>query len=79
MNPNLTQFEIDVLNDIEYSEFLAYGDTFNDPTSIYSGAGSDILRKGETVRFDHETGKQVLQFGKRLRGSLNEGRSTIAY
>ncbi len=79
MMHEFTQSQIDALNEHDYSMFLAYGDTFTDQETIPIGTGGDFLWEAEASRFDRETREQVVQFGKRLRCTLNQGSPSDSY
>ena len=79
MKYDLTQSEIDRLDDYEYAMFLAYGDTFRDQTSGTAGEGSDQLWPDEAARILEDTGREILRFGKRLRDSIYNQRSSWRY
>ena len=68
---NLTQEEIETLDQHEYSLFLAYGDTLTDQTTVSIGEGSHQLWEDEATRLIEETGGEILRLGKRVRGQLN--------
>ena len=72
---NLTQRQIDRLDDYEYSLFLAYGDAYKPTPTVPSRTGSDQLWEAKAARFHRETRRQILRFRKRLRGVINQ-RST---
>ena len=68
---NLTQEEIETLDQHEYSLFLAYGDPLTDQTTVSIGEGSHQLWEDEATRLIEETGGEILRLGKRVRGQLN--------
>ena len=76
---DLNQFQIESLDEEDYSLFLAYGDTFNDTPSVSAGTGGNLLWKTETTRLDEQIGIEVLQFGKRLRRTFNQGSPSDSY
>lgn len=63
MTSDLTQFQIESLNEHEYSLFLAYGDTFRDQQTIPARAGSDLVWEGEATRLIEEAGREKLRIG----------------
>ena len=69
---NLTQRQIDRLDDYEYSLFLAYGDSYKPTPTIPSRTRSDQLWEAETSRFFRETRREILRFRKRVRGVINQ-------
>ena len=79
MKYDLTQAEIDRLDDYEYAMFLAYGDTFRNQTSGTAGEGSDQLWPDEATRILEDTGGEILRVGKRIRDSIYNQRSTWGY
>ena len=50
MMSNLTQRQIDHLDDYEYSLFLAYGDAYKPTKTVPTGTGSDQLWEAKTAR-----------------------------
>ncbi len=79
MKYELTQADIDRLDDYEYAMFLAYGDTFRNQTPGTAGEGSDQLWPDEATRILGEVGESVLRIGKRVRDSIYNQRSTWGY
>jgi len=79
MTHDLTQQQIDALDEHDYTMLLAYGDTLSDQPTIPFGTGSDLLWETETERFDREVREQVVQFGKRVRSTINQGGLTYPY
>jgi len=79
MTPDLTQQQIEALDEHDYSMLLAYGDTLTDQPTISTRTRGDLLWETKTERFDREVREQVLQFGKRVRSTVNQGRTPIAY
>ena len=69
---NLTQRQIDRLDDYEYSLFLAYGDSYKPTPTIPSRTRSDQLWEAKTSRFFRETRREILRFRKRVRGVINQ-------
>ena len=78
MTHDLTQQQIEALDEHDYTMLLAYGDTLTDQPTISIGTGGDLLWETEAERFDREVGEQVVQFGKRVRSTVNNGCSPIA-
>jgi len=76
---DLTQAEIDRLDDYEYAMFLAYGDTFRNQESGTAREGSDQLWPDEAARILEDTGREILRVGKRVRDSIYNQRSTWRY
>ena len=76
MKYDLTQSEIDRLDDYEYAMFLAYGDTFRNQPSVPAGEGSDQLWPDEATRILEDVRDEVLLVGKRLRDSIYNQRTT---
>ena len=74
---NLTQRQIDRLDDYEYSLFLAYGDSYKPTPTIPSRTRSDQLWEAKTSRFFRETRRQILRFRKRVRGVINQRSTTV--
>ena len=72
MMTNLTQRQIDRLDDYEYSLFLAYGDAYKPTPTIPSRTRSDQLWEAKTSRFFRETRREILRFRKRVRGVINQ-------
>ena len=68
---NLTQEEIETLDQHEYSLFLAYGDSYTDQTAIPAGERSNQLWEDEPSRLIGETGEEIIRLGKCLRNQLN--------
>ena len=68
---DLTQEDIENLDQHEYSLFLAYGDTFTDKTAVSIGEGSHQLWEDEASRLIEETRGEILCLGKRVRSQLN--------
>ncbi len=73
MTHDLTQQQIEALDEHDYSMLLAYGDTLTDQPTISIGTGGDILWETEVERFNREAGEQIVQFGKRVRSTVNNG------
>ncbi len=69
---NLTQHQIDHLDDYEYALFLAYGDSFKPTATVPPGTGSDQLREAEATRILEQAGGKILRFGKRVRSRFNK-------
>ena len=79
MTYELTQHQIEALDEHDYTMLLAYGDTLTDQPTISIGTGGDLLWETEAERFDREVGEQVVQFGKRVRSTINNGSLTDSY
>ena len=79
MTHDLTQQQIEALDEHDYSMLLAYGDTFTDQPTISIGTGGDLLWETEAERFNREVGEQVVQFGKRVRSTINNGSLADSY
>ena len=79
MKYELTQADIDRLDDYEYAMFLAYGDTFRNQTSVSAGEGSDQLWPDEATRVLEDVRDEILRVGKRVRDSIYNQRSTWRY
>ena len=75
----LTQHQIEALDEHDYTMLLAYGDTLTDQETISIGTGGDLLWEAEASRFNREVGEQVVQFGKRLRSTINNGSLADSY
>ena len=69
---NLTQHQIDHLDDYEYSLFLAYGDSFKPTATVPPRTRSDQLREAEATRILEQAGGKILRFGKRVRSRFNK-------
>lgn len=78
MMPNLTQRQIDHLDDYDYALFLAYGDAYKPTKTVPARTGSDQLWEAKAARFHRETRRQILRFRKRVRGVINQ-RSTTTF
>ena len=78
MMTNLTQRQIDRLDDYEYSLFLAYGDSYKPTPTVSPRTGSDQLWEAETSRFFRETRREILRFRKRVRGVVNQRGFTLS-
>jgi len=78
MTFELTQEEIETLDQHEYSLFLAYGDTFTDQTTVSIGEGSYQLWEDEATRLIAEAGSEVLRLGKCVRSQLNSYSPTFS-
>lgn len=74
----LTQEEIETLDQHEYSLFLAYGDTLTDQTAVSIGEGSHQLWEDEATRLIEETGGEILRLGKRVRSQFNSYGSSFS-
>ena len=74
---NLTQRQIDRLDDYEYSLFLAYGDAYKPTPTISPRAGGNQLWEAKTSRFFRETRREILRFRKRVRGVINQRSTTV--
>ena len=79
MTHDLTQQQIEALDEHNYSMLLAYGDTLTDQPTISIGTGGDLLWETEAERFNREVGEQVVQFGKRVRSTINNGSLADSY
>ena len=79
MTHDLTQQQIEALDEHDYSMLLAYGDTLTDQPTISIGTGGDLLWETEASRFNREVGEQVVQFGKRVRSTVNNGSLADSY
>ena len=77
MMTNLTQRQIDRLDDYEYSLFLAYGDSYKPTPTVSLRAGGNQLWEAKTSRFFRETRREILRFRKRVRGVINQRGSTV--
>ena len=75
---NLTQEEIETLDQHEYSLFLAYGDTLTDQTTVSIGEGSHQLWEDEATRLIEEAGGEILCLGKRVRSQFNSYGTTFS-
>ena len=69
---NLTQHQIDHLDDYEYSLFLAYGDSFKPTPTVPPGTGSYKLRTTETTGVFNEVRGEIIRLGFRVRGRINK-------
>ena len=69
---NLTQHQIDHLDDYEYSLFLAYGDSFKPTATVPPGTGSYKLRETKTTRLFDEVRGEIVRLGFRVRGRINK-------
>ena len=72
MTYNLTQHQIDHLDDYEYSLFLAYGDAFKPTPTVSPGTRGDQLREATATRILDETRGQIVRLGKRVRSRFNK-------
>ena len=72
MTSNLTQRQIDRLDDYEYSLFLAYGDAYKPTQTVSSRTGSDQLWETKAARLHAEIRGEILRFRKRLWGVINQ-------
>ena len=79
MTYELKQHQIEALDEHDYSMLLAYGDTLTDQPTISIGTGGNLLWETEAERFNREAGEQVVQFGKRVRSTVNQGGLTYPY
>ena len=79
MTYDLTQQQIEALDEHDYTMLLAYGDTLTDQQTIPIGTGGNLLWETEAERFNRETGEQVVQFGKRVRSTINNGSLADSY
>ena len=79
MTHDLTQQQIEALDEHDYTMLLAYGDTLTDQPTISIGTGGDLLWEAEASRFNREVGEQVVQFGKRVRSTINNGSLADSY
>ena len=77
MTSNLTQRQIDRLDDYEYSLFLAYGDAYKPTQTVSSRTGSDQLWETKAARLHTEIRGEILRFRKRVWGVLNQRGSSI--
>ena len=75
---NLTQEEIETLDQHEYSLFLAYGDTLTDQTTVSIGEGSHQLWEDEASRLIEEARGEILCLGKRVRSQFNSYGTTFS-
>ena len=78
MMSNLTQRQIDHLDDYEYSLFLAYGDAYKPTKTVPAGTGSDQLWEAKTARLHTEIRGAILRFRKRLWGVINQRGFTLS-
>ena len=69
---NLTQHQIDHLDDYEYALFLAYGDSFKPTPTVPPGTRSYKLREEKTTRLVDEVRGEILRLGFRVRGRINK-------
>lgn len=67
MTFDLTQSHIDQLDAEQYSLFLAYGDTFRDPTTDRTGTRSVELWQREVTRILAASPRKELRIRKRVR------------
>ena len=72
MTSNLTQRQIDRLDDYEYSLFLAYGDAYKPTKTVSTRTGSDQLWETKAARLHEEIRREILRFRKRVRGVINQ-------
>ena len=79
MTYELTQHQIEALDEHDYSMLLAYGDTLTDQPTISTGTGGDLLWETEVERFNREAGEQIIQFGKRVRSTINNSSLADSY
>ena len=79
MTHDLTQQQIEALDEHDYTMLLAYGDTLTDQPTISIGTRGDLLWEAEASRFNREVGEQVVQFGKRVRSTINNGSLADSY
>ena len=78
MMSNLTQRQIDHLDDYEYSLFLAYGDAYKPTPTVPAGTGSDQLWETKAARLHAEIRGEILRFRKRLWGVINQRGFTLS-
>ena len=78
MTSNLTQRQIDHLDDYEYSLFLAYGDAYKPTPTVPAGTGSEQLWETKAARLHAEIRGEILRFRKRLWGVINQRGTTIS-
>ena len=78
MTSNLTQRQIDHLDDYEYSLFLAYGDAYKPTSTVSAGTRSDQLWEAKASRLHAEIRGEILRFRKRLWGVINQRGFTIS-
>ena len=69
---NLTQHQIDHLDDYEYALFLAYGDSFKPTPTVPSRTRSYQLREAETTGLFNEVRGEIVRLGFRVRGRINK-------
>ena len=69
---NLTQHQIDHLDDYEYALFLAYGDSFKPTATVPSRTRSYQLREAETTGLFNEVRGEIVRLGFRVRGRINK-------
>ena len=74
----LSQEDIETLDQHEYSLFLAYGDTFTDSATISTGEGSHQLWEDEATRLIEEARGEILCLGKRVRSQFNSYGTTFS-
>ena len=79
MKYDLTQSEIDRLDDYEYAMFLAYGATFRDQETVPTGTGDDKLWEDTATRLIEEARREELRFGKRLWSVVYNRRTPFSY
>ena len=79
MTYDLTQQQIEALDEHDYTMLLAYGDTLTDQPTISTGTGGDLLWETEVERFNREAGEQIIQFGKRVRSTINNSSLADSY
>ena len=78
MTSNLTQRQIDHLDDYEYSLFLAYGDAYKPTKTVPARTGSDQLWETEASRLHTEIRREILRSRKRLWGVINQRGFTLS-
>ncbi len=69
---NLTQHQIDHLDDYEYALFLAYGDSFKPTPTVPPGTRSYKLREETTTGLVNEVRGEIIRLGFRVRGRINK-------
>ena len=74
---NLTQRQIDHLDDYEYSLFLAYGDAYK-PTPTVPLNRKRSIWETKAARLHEEIRGEILRFRKRLWGVINQRGTTLS-
>ena len=79
MTHDLTQQQIEALDEHDYTMLLAYGDTLTDQETVPVGEGSDLMWEDEIARLLKQAEGEELLLGQCVRDGFYNQRTPFSY